>query len=82
MLDWAETYAITKPQEKRIKVNKARMLPWMCVVTRNDKIRNEHIRGTKKVAPASKTIHLQNDQGETTDLIWACGEQRPRAHTE
>ena len=33
-----------------------RMLRWMCVVTRKDKIRNEHIRGTTRVAKASKKI--------------------------
>ena len=33
-----------------------RMLRWMCGVTRKDKIRNEHIRGTTRVAQASKKI--------------------------
>ena len=32
------------------------MLPWMCGVTRKYKIRNEHIRGTTRVAQASKKI--------------------------
>ena len=32
------------------------MLRWMCGVTREDKIRNENIRGTVKVAEASKKI--------------------------
>ena len=32
------------------------MLRWMCGVTRKDKIRNEHIRGTTRVAQASKKI--------------------------
>ena len=32
------------------------MLRWMCGVTRKDKIRNEHIRGTTRVAQASKDI--------------------------
>ena len=31
-------------------------LRWMCGVTRKDKIRNEHIRGTTKVAQASRKI--------------------------
>ena len=61
MLYGAETWATTKRQEKRIEVTemkkkKMRMLRWMCGVTREDKIRNEHIRGTTRVAQASKKI--------------------------
>ena len=41
---------------KRIEVTEMRMLRWMCGVTRKDKIRNEHIRGTTRVAQASKKI--------------------------
>ena len=33
-----------------------RMLRWMCIVTRRDTIRNEHIRGTTRVVQASKKI--------------------------
>ena len=33
-----------------------RMLRWMCGVTKRDKIRNEHIRGTTRVVQASKKI--------------------------
>ena len=33
-----------------------RMLRWMCGVTRKDKIGNEHIRGTTRVAQDSKKI--------------------------
>ena len=56
MLYGAETWATTKRQEKRIEVTEMRMLRWMCGVTRKDKIRNEHIRGTTRVAQASKQI--------------------------
>ena len=56
MLYGAETWATTKKQEKRIEVTEMRMLRWMCGVTRKDKIRNEHIRGTTRVAQASKKI--------------------------
>ena len=56
MLYWAETWATTKIQGKRIEVTEMRMPPWMCGVTRKDKIRNEHIRGTTRVAQASKKI--------------------------
>ena len=56
MLYGAETWATTKRQESRIEVNEMRMLRWMWVVTRKDKIRNEHIRGTTKVVQASRKI--------------------------
>ena len=56
MLYGAETWATTKRQEKQIEVTEMRMLRWMCGVTRKDKIRNEHIRGTTRVAQASKKI--------------------------
>ena len=51
-----ETWATTKRQEQRIEVTEMRMLRWMCGVTRKDKIRNEHIRGTTSVAQASKKM--------------------------
>ena len=56
MLYGAETWATTRRQESRIEVNEMRMLRWMCGVTRKDKIRNEHIRGTTKVVQASRKI--------------------------
>ena len=56
MLYGAETWATTKRQESRIEVNEMRMLRWMYGVTRKDKIRNEHIRGTTKVVQASRKI--------------------------
>ena len=60
MLYAAETWATIKKQEKRIEVNEMRMLRWMCGVTRNDKIRNEHIRGRNNKS-------FQKDQGEMID---------------
>ena len=56
MIYGAETWATTKRQEKRIEVTDMRMLRWMCGVTRKYKMRNEHIRGTTRVAQASKKI--------------------------
>ena len=50
------TWATTKREESKIEVNEMRMLRWMCGVTRKDKIRNEHIRGTTKVVQASRKI--------------------------
>ena len=52
----AETWATRKRQEQLIEVTEMRMLRWMCGVTRKDKIRNEHTRGTTRVALASKKL--------------------------
>ena len=56
LLYGAETWATTRGQEARLEVNEMRMLRWMCRVTRRDKIRNEHIRGTTRVVQESKKI--------------------------
>ena len=48
------TWATTRGQEARLEVNKMRMLRWMCAVTRRDKIRNEHIKGTRLVQASKK----------------------------
>ena len=52
----AETWAIKKTQEKKLDVAEMRMLRWMCGVTRRDRIRNEVVRGTKKVRAISDKI--------------------------
>ena len=54
LLFGAETWATMKRQEKRMEVNEMRMLRWMCGVTKKDKIRNEHVTGSVKVAPVTK----------------------------
>ena len=46
-------------------------------MTRKDKIRNEHIRGTIRVAEASKKITERR-----LNLVRACDEERWRTHTE
>ena len=56
LLYGAETWATTRGQEARLEVNEMRMLRRMCGVTRRDKIRNDHIRGTTRVVQASKKI--------------------------
>ena len=56
LLYGTETWATTRGQEARLEVNEMRMLRWMCGVTRRDKIRSEHIRGTTGVVQASKKI--------------------------
>ena len=52
----AETWATTRGQETRLEVNEVKMPRCMCGVTRRDKIRNEHIRGTTRVVQASMKI--------------------------
>ena len=68
MLYGAETWATTKRQEKRIEVTEMRMLRWMCGVTRKDKINNEHIRGTTRVAQAFKKSRREDWTG--TGMWW------------
>ena len=50
----AETWATKMGQKAKLEENETGMLRWMCGVTRRDKIRNKHIRGTTSVAQASK----------------------------
>ena len=54
LLYGAETWATRRGQEARLEVNEMRMLICMCGVTRRDKIRNEHIRGTTTVLQAPR----------------------------
>ena len=56
MLYGSETWAVKRTQEKRMNVAEMRMLRWMCGVTRRDRVRNEHIRGTVKVAELSSKM--------------------------
>ena len=52
----AETWAVTKAQERKLEVAKMIMLRWMCGLTRRDRVRNERIRETVKVGPMGKKI--------------------------
>ena len=45
-----------KAQEKKLDVAEMRMLRWNNGVTKLDRIRNERIRGTTKVADISKKV--------------------------
>ena len=54
MLYGIETLPVKKANESRLNVAEMKMLRWMCGVTREDRIRNEYIRGTVKVIEASK----------------------------
>ena len=52
----AETWATTKRRDRRSGVNE--MIRWTCGVTRK---RNEHIRGTTRVAQASEKRSQRDD---------------------
>ena len=46
------TWSTTKSQEKRLEVNEMKK---MCGVTKKDKTRKEHVRGSVEVAPVTIT---------------------------
>ena len=54
MLYGTETASMKKTDEKRMDVAEMRMLRWMCGVTREDRIKNDYVRGTTKVVEVSK----------------------------
>ena len=51
MLYGSECWAVDKKIEQRMSVAEMRMLRWMSGVTREDRIRNEYLRGSIGVAP-------------------------------
>ena len=50
MLYGMETVAVTKRQVGKMEVAELKMVRWALGVTRKDKIRNEYVRGTAKIA--------------------------------
>lgn len=54
MLYEAETWAVKKDQEKRMKETEMRMLSWMWEITKMDRINNEVIRLKVKIEEISK----------------------------
>lgn len=52
----SECWATKTTDESRLHVTEMRMLRWMCGVTRMDRIRNEYIRGSLKVAPIAEKL--------------------------
>ena len=56
MLYSCETWPMKRAQERRMEVAEMRMLRWMCGVTKRDRIKNNLIRGTVKVAEVSKKL--------------------------
>jgi hypothetical protein len=63
---YGSEYWATKMRDKRrLHVVVMRMLRWMCGVTRIDRIRNEYIKGSLKLAPVTKKMR-------SNSLVWAC----------
>ena len=56
MIYGAETWASKVSQEARLDATEMRMLRWACGITLKDRVRNEHIRGSLKIAPVSMKI--------------------------
>ena len=50
MLYGMETVAVTERQVGKMEVAKLKMVRWELEMTRKDKIRNEYVRGTAKIA--------------------------------
>ncbi|KAI5724950.1 hypothetical protein M8J77_009188 [Diaphorina citri] len=66
----AETWPITKAEERKMEVTEMRMLRWMSGVTRMDRIRNEYIRGSVKVGPIGKKIQESRIRGTSFPHPW------------
>ena len=52
----SKTWPMKRAQEKRMEVAEMKMLRWMCGVTRLDRIKNDYIRDTVKVAEVTKKM--------------------------
>ena len=53
---WGRDNINSEKPRKDTRVNEMRMLRWMCGVTKKSKTRNEHVRGSVKVAQVTKKI--------------------------
>ena len=52
----AETWNTTKSKEEKLNGAEMKMLRWSCGITRVDRVRNDHVRGTMKVGRISDKI--------------------------
>lgn len=62
-----QTWPIKNAEERRLEGAEMGMLRRMCGVTREDKTRNDYIRGTVKVVEVSKKV-----RGKKTVSVWSC----------
>ena len=73
MLYGMETVAVTEKQMGKMEVAELKMVRWALGVTRKDKIRNEYVRGTAKIAKLRDKLR----ECEAT-LEWTCKKERRR----
>ncbi|XP_061717585.1 uncharacterized protein LOC133525314 [Cydia pomonella] len=52
----SEFWTTKKKREKKIHTNEMKMLRWAAGVTRLDRVRNEYVRGSFKVAPIAENM--------------------------
>ena len=74
MLYGMETVAVTDRQMRKMEVAELKMVRWALGVTRNDKIRNEYVRGTAKIG-------RQTSECKAT-LVWTYKKKRRRLRGE
>ncbi|XP_023233563.1 uncharacterized protein LOC111633257 [Centruroides sculpturatus] len=70
MLYGAETWEITRAQERKMEVAEMRMLRWVYGVSRKNTIRNDFIRGSVKVGPLEqKDARMWVEMEEVTIML-------------
>ena len=73
-----ETVAVTDKQVGKLEVAELKMVRWALGVTREDKIRNEYIRGTARIAKLGEKIRedkIRNEYIRGTARIAKLGEK-------
>ena len=76
MLYGMETVAVTERQMGKMEVAELKMVRWALGVTRKDKIRNEYVRGTAKIAKLGEKLR------NVATLVWTCKKERRRLRGE
>ena len=64
-----EATALAKAQERKLEVAEMGILSWSLGLTRKDRVRNDQVRETMRVAP----LH---EKGKIA-VVWACTTKRP-----